>query len=331
MTPLQRIDRVAAGLWRAQVPMDAITANCYLLADGGEGLLIDTAATEQADADHIPALLAAAGVAPPGLRGVLITHAHRDHVGHAAAVQRELGVPVLIHPAEKHTLDGLATWCGLSRDGLTGWLERRGVPGHRAAAIAATFAPEPGPPPAVIRHVADGEELAVGSMRWRVLFTPGHTSGHICLYEPRRRLLLTGDHLLPPGGGNAHVTVRPGSPPDPLAAYHESVRRVASLDVTLALPGHGDPVADVAALATRHLARHRRKLEETRAGLAAGPLTPYALALRLGWGRGTLHDLPGKLQFLALGEVLARLARLRCAGAVRRTAGDGVAVYALAD
>ena len=87
-----------------------------------------------------------------------------------------------------------------------------------------------------------GERFAAGGRTWEVVHTPGHSPGHVCLWNAADRLLCSGDHLLqfvsPP------VTFERGFEPDPMGSYLESLDRVACSAPELVLPGHGTPFRD---------------------------------------------------------------------------------------
>ena len=102
---------------------------------------------------------------------------------------------------------------------------------------------------AFLRHLADGEQLG----RWRVLFTPGHASGHICLYDADDGTLVVGDMvaslgtiLIPPDDGD-------------MGEYLRQLERLAALEARVALPAHGEPITDPSRLfrgyVTHRLAR----------------------------------------------------------------------------
>jgi glyoxylase-like metal-dependent hydrolase (beta-lactamase superfamily II) len=109
---------------------------------------------------------------------------------------------------------------------------------------------------------------------WRVIETPGHAPSHVCLYQPERRLLISGDHLL----GRVSLYFDVGQTPDPVGEFLASLDKVEGLDARLALSGHGRPFTDVAG----HIAANRelvdRRLDAVRAALAQGPRTPYEIA-----------------------------------------------------
>jgi len=175
--------------------------NAYLVWDGrsDEALVVDPGMGAAA------ALVARA--AAIGLRIQLIanSHGHIDHIFDNAALKRESGAPLAIHPDDAYRLGG------------------ENIYGFQVEASVAE------------QDLREGDRLAVGDLRFRVLHTPGHTEGSVCLYESARGLLLSGDVLFRgsfgrtdlPGGNEAQMVV--------------SLRRLLGEipSPTRILPGHG--------------------------------------------------------------------------------------------
>ena len=115
-------------------------------------------------------------------------------------------------------------------------------------------------------------ETDVGA--WQVIETPGHAPSHVCLHQPERRLLISGDHLL----GRVSQYFDVGYTPDPVGEFLHSLDVVDALDARLALAGHARPFTDVAGHieANRELVAER--LDAVRAALADGPRTAYEVA-----------------------------------------------------
>jgi glyoxylase-like metal-dependent hydrolase (beta-lactamase superfamily II) len=76
---------------------------------------------------------------------------------------------------------------------------------------------------------------------WHVYETPGHAPSHVCLFQPERRLLISGDHLL----GRISLYYDYGWTPDPAGEFLSSLDVVEELDARLCLAGHGRPFTDV--------------------------------------------------------------------------------------
>jgi glyoxylase-like metal-dependent hydrolase (beta-lactamase superfamily II) len=141
------------------------------------------------------------------LRRVLITHGHPDHAGSVAALAA-LGATIFIHPADGERLR--TTWADVIASPTRGRVFAAMTP------AIPTFEP-----------IEDGDVLPMlGGLR--VVHTPGHTPGSVCLYGARDRVLFVGDVLQRRFG---QVSFASGLYSDDVAAARRAVRRLADLDV----------------------------------------------------------------------------------------------------
>jgi glyoxylase-like metal-dependent hydrolase (beta-lactamase superfamily II) len=186
--------------------------NSYLLLDeSGAGVLIDPG-------DEAPRIIRMVRAAGATIEAIWLTHAHLDHLGAIADIKRTWDVPVLLHP-----------------DDLP--LYRRGA--QQAAFYGLEFEQPPDPD----RELVNGEQLMLGSGRFTVRHTPGHSPGHVVFVTDG--LMIGGDLLF---AGSIGRTDLPFSNPDAMEA---SLALVAAFDPTLAVyPGHGPPTSIAAELAT---------------------------------------------------------------------------------
>src|SRR5262249_12755053 len=175
------------------------------------------------------------------------------------------------------------------------------------------------------------EEIPCGRFAFRVIWTPGHSAGHICLYDAGHKVLLSGDHVLPHITPSVGLHVRTTS--NPLADYLDSLRLIGRLEAELVLPGHGEPFHGLPQRTAELIAHHTRRLEEIVGLLAARPGEPnsaYELASRMVWSRRRgWDDLTGFERRMAVTEALAHIELLHARGQAGKTFADGEITYFL--
>jgi glyoxylase-like metal-dependent hydrolase (beta-lactamase superfamily II) len=152
----------------------------------------------------------------------------------------------------------------------------------------------------------------MGTHSLRVEWTPGHSPGHICLYEPSSGVLFAGDHILPELSPN--IGLHPQSTPDPLHEYLDGLRRMAGLNPGLVLPAHGRPFTDVASRVRTLAAHHARRLDQIVEIVGQTEKSAWQVALELWGARDNLYE-----KRLALQEGLAHLQALAVDGRVIKT------------
>lgn len=296
-------------VWRIGLPLDVASiasSNCYVLVDdAGDAHVIDSGLDSARHWELFAQGLQLIGVDITSVRTVVGTHLHRDHIGMAARIRVASGAAVVVHEIEARHLRLTPP----TRADLRAGLERQGVPVDQ---LDTYLTDEIGDGIArgvpVTAAVEDGDVLEFPGLRLEIIHTPGHTAGHICIRVAERRVLLTGDHLLPVinpglGLGGPHEG-------DVLAEYVRGLERVARFSDHLVLPGHGRPFRGAAERCDRirvHHARRTREIAEVIAESAA--FTVWEVANRISW-RSLWRDLTPVLQNSALRQTEIHLNHL---------------------
>ena len=189
------------------IVMGPIDNNVYVVSDGTSTLVVDPTQ----DAPHIMKVLG-----DRKLDAIVLTHFHWDHVGAAKELHDLSGATTIASAVDAPVIDG----------------RKELGPGHMRFELCE-----------IDREVADGDVLDIGAMRWRVMATPGHTPGSMCLFlDPRygsdpegAPVLIAGDTLF--AGAHGRTDFEGGSPAD----MRESLKKLAGLPSdTLVLTGHND-------------------------------------------------------------------------------------------
>ncbi|GLB68978.1 MBL fold metallo-hydrolase [Arthrobacter mangrovi] len=313
LPPVEQLD---GGLWSVPVvfpnnPMRYTLS--YVMVDGGDCLVIDPGFDSDAGYAQLGAALERIGPGISGVTGVFATHYHADHLGMARRVADAAGTWVAVGRLDRDVLRGYGEPGGaMEEDRLQyrGW----GVPAEKLAEVLL--------PPRAFERIREeaavdlvldgGEELPVGSRVLRTESTPGHTPGHLMLWDDAARLVLSGDHILPRITPN--VSLVPHEHPDPLRSYLTSLERTAEAEDHEVLPAHEYRFRGIGARARALRAHSMERLDEVLAALEAqADPTVYSVAGRIGWSRGW-ESLGGFQLRIALSETAAHIQYLATSG-----------------
>jgi glyoxylase-like metal-dependent hydrolase (beta-lactamase superfamily II) len=187
------------------IPVGALEVNCYIVwdADTREGVIIDPGA----DASDIEAAVREKGVK---VRCVINTHGHFDHVGADGEIKAAFGVPVAIHPADAALM----------------------AEAHEHGIFFGVSTPKQSEPDILLQ---DGQVIESGPLKLKVIHTPGHTRGGVCLYMEEGKVLFTGDTLF--AGSVGRTDFEGGSMEDLMSSITHKLLPLG-VDVRV-LPGHG--------------------------------------------------------------------------------------------
>ena len=160
----------------------------------------------------------------------------------------------------------------------------------------------------------DGDCVTCGGYNFVCVHAPGHTNGHLCLYEPARKWFIAGDVVL----GDITPNIPQWNLEDNLLAqYLDTLDKVRGMDISLVLPGHRRLIHDHCGRIDEIKEHHRVRLEEILRILASGPSNAFALAGHMKWDIASdWSAFPVTQKWFATGEAMAHLAYLRHKGQV---------------
>jgi glyoxylase-like metal-dependent hydrolase (beta-lactamase superfamily II) len=326
------VEEVRPGLWSIPVPLPMVALR-YVLVYAFElpdGLgLVDAGWDGDEAWDALVTGLRTAGADVADVRGVVVTHVHPDHHGLAARLNETAGAWIGMHAEEAATLPVRLGEVEEILEGSRADLRRLGAPEDEVGRTAVTAGQlrylrrlaEPD------RTIADGERIPFKGWDLRAVHTPGHTPGHLCVYDEEHRLLFSGDHVLPRISPN--ISAQWGQLPDPLGVFLGTFDRLRGLDVDEVLPAHEFRFAGLPARLDDLERHHAARLEELLAAVEAHPgESPWDLAPRLTWSR-PWPEITQMMRRAAVTETLAHLRRLEVLGRARVEPGAPERWYAL--
>ncbi len=308
---------------RVPIPLFALGhLNSYLIRSEDRRLLVDTGIQNDEAFCKLRRQLAEIGIKLRDLTDILVTHLHLDHAGLVCRLRkiseaqlivsaREAGAARLASTIQKSRLKNFVKFyreAGVPRELVEQMLKT--TPIHQYRAIYKELEK-----PSI--SLKEGDEISVGEYSFKTIWTPGHSSGHICLYEPNRRLLVAGDHLLPTI--TPHITLW-GQEGNPLADYLGSLEKVKKLDVDMVLPGHQELFTNSRQRIGELEAHLRTRTMEILSELEREGLTAYQIASRVNWNADypSWDRFPLFQKFLAVGETLAHIKFLEEESQVRK-------------
>lgn len=327
-------ERIEADLWRLDIPLvrsPLKNLNSYLIT-GERNLLIDTGFRQAPCREAMVRQLAEIGV-DLSRTDIFLTHLHSDHAGLAPELIRP-SCKIYISAIDLPGLEGAMTperWRKLYQE-----YERNGFSPEEIGRLwhgnPAQNAGAEQWDPSWYTPLEGGDQLTYGGHRLQCVLTPGHTPGHLCLYEPESRWLFCGDHVL------FHITpniCRWSGVSDSLDDYLRSLEQVKSLPVERLLPAHRAETGDLVTRAEELRVHHLRRLEDALDIVRRRPgSTAYDIAGEMRWSIRCRDwtDFPVTQKFFAVGEALSHLDYLEVRGLVERRqqkehdvyfAGDG--------
>ncbi len=304
--------------------------NCYLLEGKDGHILIDTGWDSIQAMHSLESELRQAGVDFSHLRQIIVTHAHFDHYGLVGRIRQLSHAKVYLHRRDEEVF---RTRYAVTEDFMRRseeWFHLNGAPRREFSIGRFMFG---GQRTASVHRpdveLEGDETISNGDFDLKVIWTPGHSPGHICLYDAAHRLFFAGDHILPVITPN--IGLPPHSDGNPLGDFIASLMRVRDLPADKVLPAHENVFNNLPKRVDEILHHHEVRNREILAALAAGPMTAYELSGHVTWmpelgGVKFSNLMPGD-QRAAMSETLAHLRFMEVDKRVRTATREGVIYY----
>jgi len=296
--------------------------NAYLCASDGELALFDTGLNTPGALEKFCQDLSGIGYHLNDIRRIYLTHVHTDHCSMAGLLQKISQARIYLSAATFEEYEHYRESAPMVKQ-VRAFYARHGMLPPQINRVIRAFESlgrsmsELHTEPYLQHH----ETNMFGDWKFEVLFTPGHSLGHVCFYFPREGFLFSGDHILP--------YIAPILSPDifdedfrPLKAYFDSFCDLETLPVSTVFPGHGSYFTDFKGRLTDIRNQHNKKTEMVLSHVSEKPQTAYEIAQKI--AAPTASDLD---HFLILNETIIYLQELRAGNAVQESLIDNFLYY----
>lgn len=324
------IQQLKNNLYRLQIglPKNPLKAlNSYIMVSDDRNLIIDTGFNLPECLDDF-----LSGIKELGLdmdrTDVLATHFHADHTGlisqiisdtstvYMGRIDKDMFMHVMTHSDE----------CWSDEENtyrLEGYPEQE-LAKTRLANPARKFVSGD---MFEITPLDEGDTIKCGDLQWNVVSTPGHTPGHICLYEPKQHMLITGDHLL--------FDITPNITcwkvmDDSLGSYIAGLNKISNLEVDMVLTGHRGIKGSFDRRIRELLEHHENRLNDVLEIVRETPhISGYEVAARMKWSINAKNwaEFPPGQRWFAVGEAVAHIDHLVLSGKLHRENVQGINTY----
>ncbi len=308
-------EEILPGLYRIEVPLPGSplkALNSYVVKGAQRSLIIDTGWNRE---DCMRALTSGLGGCGVNLQEAdfFITHMHADHSGLVSSLAADTA-KIYFGRADAAIINSNTpeSW-----EKQTDFARKHGFPENE---LALAIRNHPGrrysPAARLDFHILkEGDTVSMGDYLFRCIETPGHTEGHLCLYEPSKKIFIAGDHVL--GDITPNISLW-SDERNPLKEYLMSLDKVYGLNVELVLPGHRSILKNHRERIGELRRHHQLRLDEIVSILEKGRQNASQVASQMTWDvtYKSWDMFPPSQKWFAFGEAIAHLKFLEEEGKV---------------
>lgn len=322
------IQELYPGLFRTIIPIPnnpLKELNCYIIKGPDRNLIIDTGMNRPECEEVIMANVKELSL-DLTKTDIFVTHMHADHSGLIAHLASDSS-KVFCSPQDEPMINLEESFF----DKMRGFIPLGGFP---AEDFDLAVRMHPGFKYHCREYIhftllEDGDQLQYGDYNLTVVATPGHTAGHLCLYEPDKKILFSGDHIL--GDITPNISLHTAGE-DPLTDYLASLEKIRRLALDNVLPAHRSLIPDGYARIEELKKHHAVRANEVLEILADGrELNAYQVAAEMTWDMtyDSFEEFPISQKWFAAGEALAHLKYLETQGKLKRQLVDGTFLFSI--
>lgn len=321
------VDEIAKGIYRMEIPIPNSplkATNSYIIKGEKRNLLIDTGQNRSESLEAMQSGLTALSI-DMAKTDIFLTHLHADHSGLVPSLKTETSLLYATVP-DAEIINKLLTaespmeylYKAACRNGFSQEEAMKAIQRHPANDRGRRD-------PLAFSYITEGSVFTIGDYPLTCIATPGHTKGHICLYEANRRILFAGDHIL----GDISPNITCWDDGNPLEDFLTSLKKIARISVELVLPGHRRVFTDCRGRIDELQDHHQRRAAEAFDILAEGPLTGYQVAARMTWDMvyRSWEEVAPAQKFFATGEALSHLRYLENQGRIQHRLENEKYIY----
>lgn len=257
---------------------------------------------------------------------IFLTHLHADHSGLASSIASD-HTKVFIGETDKKGMESFFKtehWNLINEKYLAFGFPQEELDENKSKNPAAIYMPANR---IEYTGIWDGFVIDLGNYRLRCIGTPGHTPGHMCLYDQEHRILFSGDHILFDITPNITSWM---DVEDSLGSYLQSLNKIKKLHIEFTLAAHRKAMGNCNSRIDELIHHHNVRLNEVYQIVSNfAVITTYDTASKMTWSIRAKNwaEFPVAQKWFAVGEASAHLEYLRCKGRIKRDLIDGKYYY----
>jgi glyoxylase-like metal-dependent hydrolase (beta-lactamase superfamily II) len=318
------IEEVRDRLYRIEVPLPNSPLkelNSYVIKADDRNLIIDTGFNRSVCFEAMQKGLSTLNI-DLSKTDFMITHMHADHSGLISRLATKTST-VYFSRIDARVFDKDNNWQAM--------IDYAQINGFPADELMKALHNHPGfkySPQTIpdFHLIDDGNIIEMGDYRLKCIGTPGHTEGHICLYDEDKKILFSGDHIL--FDITPHIeswAYRINS----LKNYMDSLDKVYNLPVNIVLPGHRNFFTDLMGRIEELKEHHKLRADEVLDVVESKTKNAYEIAAGMTWDIDceSWADFPVAQKWFATGEAIAHLRYLESEGRIKRNTESEIVTF----